>query len=239
MTASTDESALLAAIAADLEDDTVRLVYADWLQEHDQEDRAELIRVQCEKAKHPGMNCGDLYCSRRSPEGLCDSCSRFDYLCRRENKLISAHPEWTRWVCSWCAGIGFGGAGQGGHTFGARCVTCGGLGKLLPPNVEWDRGWPGWVTLLTWTDTVELNGWGDDPTPRLRALAQLPPWGVPLRGVRIAGARPNSYAKGWIWDLVTLPKIIYDRLPTIWHPTERAALDDKARVVLEFGRRAQ
>lgn len=37
---------LLAAILADPADDTVRLVYADWLQEHGDDARAEFIRVQ-------------------------------------------------------------------------------------------------------------------------------------------------------------------------------------------------
>ena len=40
------ESALLAAIWADPHDDTPRLVYADWLDEHDQPARAEFIRAQ-------------------------------------------------------------------------------------------------------------------------------------------------------------------------------------------------
>jgi uncharacterized protein (TIGR02996 family) len=46
-----DERALLAAIIAQPDDDTVRLVYADWLQEHDQPERAEFIRVQCAYAR--------------------------------------------------------------------------------------------------------------------------------------------------------------------------------------------
>lgn len=41
-----DEDALLAAIAAHPEEDTPRLVYADWLDEHGQPIRAEFIRVQ-------------------------------------------------------------------------------------------------------------------------------------------------------------------------------------------------
>jgi uncharacterized protein (TIGR02996 family) len=40
------EEAFLRAIAENPEDDTHRLVYADWLEEHDQSERAELIRVQ-------------------------------------------------------------------------------------------------------------------------------------------------------------------------------------------------
>src|SRR5262249_10339211 len=37
---------LLAAIRANPDDDAVRLVYADWLEEHGDPDRAEFIRVQ-------------------------------------------------------------------------------------------------------------------------------------------------------------------------------------------------
>lgn len=48
----TDEQrALWAAIRAHPDDDTPRLVYADWLQEHDDEPRAEFIRVQCALAQ--------------------------------------------------------------------------------------------------------------------------------------------------------------------------------------------
>jgi uncharacterized protein (TIGR02996 family) len=39
--------ALYRAIVANPEDDTARLVYADWLQENDRPEEAELIRVQC------------------------------------------------------------------------------------------------------------------------------------------------------------------------------------------------
>jgi uncharacterized protein (TIGR02996 family) len=46
-----DEDALLAAIDANPEEDTPRLVYADWLDEHGQAIRAEFIRVQVEVAR--------------------------------------------------------------------------------------------------------------------------------------------------------------------------------------------
>ncbi|HEY1189441.1 MAG TPA: TIGR02996 domain-containing protein [Gemmata sp.] len=42
-----DEAALLAAIRAHPDDDTPRLIYADWLDENGQPDRAEFIRLQC------------------------------------------------------------------------------------------------------------------------------------------------------------------------------------------------
>ncbi len=45
--------AFLRAIRADPEADLPRLVYADWLDEHDDPARAEFVRVQCELAKLP------------------------------------------------------------------------------------------------------------------------------------------------------------------------------------------
>lgn len=45
---SPEERSLLSAILATPDDDLPRLVYADWLEEHDDPLRAELIRLQCE-----------------------------------------------------------------------------------------------------------------------------------------------------------------------------------------------
>lgn len=42
-----DEAALLAAIIAYPDEDTPRLMYADWLDENGQPERAEFIRIQC------------------------------------------------------------------------------------------------------------------------------------------------------------------------------------------------
>lgn len=42
-----EELSLLAAIHANPREDTPRLVYADWLQEHDQPEYAEFIRLEC------------------------------------------------------------------------------------------------------------------------------------------------------------------------------------------------
>src|SRR5262245_17812978 len=46
-----DADAFLAAIRAAPADDAPRLVYADWLDDHGQPERAEFIRVQCELAR--------------------------------------------------------------------------------------------------------------------------------------------------------------------------------------------
>lgn len=46
-----EEIAIRRAISADPWNDTPRLVFADWLEEHDQPERAEFIRVQCRLAR--------------------------------------------------------------------------------------------------------------------------------------------------------------------------------------------
>ena len=46
-----EREAFMRAICENPDDDTPRLVFADWLQEHDEEERAEFIRVQVEAAK--------------------------------------------------------------------------------------------------------------------------------------------------------------------------------------------
>lgn len=45
-----DEDALIAAIIANPDEDTPRLVYADWLEEHGDAGRGEFIRLQCRNA---------------------------------------------------------------------------------------------------------------------------------------------------------------------------------------------
>src|ERR1043165_8521656 len=51
--AADDLDALYASVLADPADDTPRLVYADWLDEHGQPERAEFIRLQIEIARRP------------------------------------------------------------------------------------------------------------------------------------------------------------------------------------------
>jgi uncharacterized protein (TIGR02996 family) len=48
-----DEAGLLDAIREDQDSDTPRLVYADWLDDHGEVERAEFIRLQCELARLP------------------------------------------------------------------------------------------------------------------------------------------------------------------------------------------
>jgi uncharacterized protein (TIGR02996 family) len=67
----------LASIVAEPDDDTRRLAYADWLEEHDQPERAEIIRVQCTLAR---LRYDD------------DDVSSLQ---AREHRLLSRHlPQW-------------------------------------------------------------------------------------------------------------------------------------------------
>src|SRR5260370_846833 len=51
MIVQSDHAAFVAAIRADPDNNAQRLVYADYLEEHDEVARAEFIRVQCELAE--------------------------------------------------------------------------------------------------------------------------------------------------------------------------------------------
>lgn len=72
-----DGDALLAAILAHPDEDTPRLVYADWLQERGRGERAELIRLQCAIAapfRHPCRGCGKPIRTDRVADGCgCNS----------------------------------------------------------------------------------------------------------------------------------------------------------------------
>lgn len=79
MTPGPEHAAFLTAIRADPEDDTVRLVFADWLDEHGEEDRARLIRLQCEAEQHRRNLWPSL---AREPD-------------QEAQEIINRHPEWT------------------------------------------------------------------------------------------------------------------------------------------------
>lgn len=87
---SVEQSAFLRAILTHPGDDTARLVYADWLQENGQEERAEFIRVQVELTRTP--RCGTVW-EPGHPKGPvgCRCCD----LRRRERELFESHgADW-------------------------------------------------------------------------------------------------------------------------------------------------
>jgi uncharacterized protein (TIGR02996 family) len=74
----TQEEAFIQAIREAPEDDAPRLIFADWLEEHGQADRAEFIRLQCQLARMADKN----------PERSA--------LTSRTDDLLRSH--WDEWV---------------------------------------------------------------------------------------------------------------------------------------------
>jgi uncharacterized protein (TIGR02996 family) len=74
----THEEAFIQAIRETPHDDAPRLIYADWLEEHGQADRAEFIRVQCQFAR------------------LTEDKPERSVLCLRAEELLRRH--WDEWV---------------------------------------------------------------------------------------------------------------------------------------------
>jgi uncharacterized protein (TIGR02996 family) len=64
----TDEDALLAAIAAAPRDDAPRLVYADWLQDHNQDTKADYLRAVVTLLHDPDDRAAVGRCVALSPE---------------------------------------------------------------------------------------------------------------------------------------------------------------------------
>lgn len=91
----TTEAAFLAAIIENSQDDSPRLIFADWLEEQGQVERAEFIRIQC-RITAPWSEdtwsgeCWQCNCRRRGTQhtnGPCRCSREWKELCRREREL--------------------------------------------------------------------------------------------------------------------------------------------------------
>lgn len=94
----TDRDAFIRAIIAAPDDDVPRIVFADWLDEHGEKERAELIRLQCELAKLPEPEIKTMKVPRDDPQwhpgGFCPKCPcRYHALRRRERELLTEHED--------------------------------------------------------------------------------------------------------------------------------------------------
>ena len=79
------EDAFVHAILDNPDDDTTRLVFADWLEEHGRASHAELIRVQCELARLPKRS--------REPKAK----ARREKLAAREKELLRQPEFFPKW----------------------------------------------------------------------------------------------------------------------------------------------
>lgn len=81
MTYTTTGEGLFAAIIDNPDDDGLRLIYADWLEENEQEDRARFIRLQITAYAEDNAFCGI------------------------DGKRSAVHERWARDVCEWTGGM--------------------------------------------------------------------------------------------------------------------------------------
>lgn len=86
------DEGLLAAVLADPENDSPRLIYADWLSENGQEERADFIRIQCRVAK---LEAEKLF--RQEFVQLADDAHELGRLRRRELELLTPFG-WKDWA---------------------------------------------------------------------------------------------------------------------------------------------
>jgi len=121
------------------DDDAPRLRFADWLQEHGDEERAEFIRVQCELARLESIRIvnkeGEVCGWKRKKDR-----DRHYALRRRERELLGEHgKEWARPVAE----------ALGLERWGNAGVTCGPNDPRFGCGWQFARGFIDSVSLTT------------------------------------------------------------------------------------------
>lgn len=167
--------ALLRAVCAAPDDDTPRLVAADWLEEHGQRDRAAFVRVQVGLARLEAAGLG------ASAEAVALRKREWGFL----GPLSDRRPLWAVDDCPELARVQFRGRGPsplaGLTVDGADRVVYrrGFVGKVVCPAAEWRhhaagvRGrQPVREVLLTGCERVTRDGWYA-ALPALRGLARV------------------------------------------------------------------
>jgi uncharacterized protein (TIGR02996 family) len=218
-------------------DDAPRLIYADWLQDHGEEERAEFIRVQCELAAIDHANRGPLGPVPRSSPWRQNE-PRTRQLERREGELLLANEHWDS--------LPFPSFAENFHD-----------GTIHPHSRMFSRGFVGAV-VCPW-EIWESHG------PAL--VARHPIERVTLAGMRprvskfhddIPHAREIEGKPFWEWDRKelpdgfscgagALPNVLMDLLPaklahrTSWYScqylTEQAALDALSAAAIAWARK--
>lgn len=155
-----DHTPFIAAIIADPDNDLPRLIYADFLRENGQWDRAEFIAVQCElarmndphaigicaacgaKGKPPSLaHYGCLVCGQTDGREYAD---KYDQLRRRERELLNAresvayNSNWMKW-------------GREAVGVPCHCSNLGGMQNPDLPQVTFHRGFVEEIT-CSWSD---------------------------------------------------------------------------------------
>lgn len=89
-----EREALLRAAVANPDDDLPRLIYADWLEEHDDPDQAAFVRAQCELAATPPWEPFAVRCRARHPDWVAGRPWR-SALPAVDGRLLEWHPEFA------------------------------------------------------------------------------------------------------------------------------------------------
>jgi uncharacterized protein (TIGR02996 family) len=179
---SPEAAALLAAVCAEPAEDAPRLVYADWLDEHGQADRAEFIRTQIALAQMPKDD------SRRS--GLEE----------RERNLLLAHfRDWLLELPEWMRRFG---------KISPRMFHRGFITSLMIAPAVWMQGARDqriltpimWLTLLT-NSRDHIPPSDLVTVPQIRTVSQL---GIESAGTIERGEMARLLGTGRLRRLVTL-----------------------------------
>ena len=93
-----DEEALIAAVIAAPDDDTPKLVYADWLEEHGRPAHAAVFRGRHHRAG--GNPAGRLSLAKYYP----DLCDQFVYLAGATAAVLSSVPRGIIFLMAWWSG---------------------------------------------------------------------------------------------------------------------------------------
>ena len=105
-TADSIRAEFLRDICEHPEDDTPRLIFADWLEDHGEPERAEFIRVQCELAAWNRECCCHIFESKpgnTTPQ--CANCFDRETMSRRERGLLrGVSSSFKLNVCEWVPG---------------------------------------------------------------------------------------------------------------------------------------
>ncbi len=238
-----DEAALLRTIVERAFDDAPRLVYADWLDENGDPDRAEFIRVQCELAETADEH-GDRFWDGQLSDGP-ESYRHRKALRRRQRELLDAHGvEWARPIAE----------AVGAKKWGYGGPTCGPTDRLAKVNWEFCRGFVESVTctLADWYGAPCGRCDGDGrahgadrpfegppgPCPVCKGSRRTPALGPrvvacqPVTGVTLTDRVPLMTAHGHYWaGYAPIPSLAHDLPPGVF-----AALAEPCRVEGTDGR---
>jgi uncharacterized protein (TIGR02996 family) len=219
-------AAFLADIIAHPADDAPRLIYADWLEDNGEEERAEFIRVQCElAARAAGVSRGHIPAGSLWHPAIDDGA-----ILRRERNLLFDH--WPRWLHQSCDPLAYdvGVFARDDNDFGVSLYD---WQKREQGHFDcsFRRGFIAEVKL-------PLAAWLEHGKELVAAH--------PLEKVTLADREPAQSSREWFWTTGTnepwqLPEPIWERLhrPLHGHPSRETALDALSLACLAWARQPQ